>query len=507
MSSHPSLFRSTLLLTAVGAVNQALFFLYRIALARLAGAEVMGLYQLIMPVYALMQSVCISGLVVTVSMLSSEFHARNNERALRQLMSISLRGLLWLWLPMAAVIFMRAAPIARTLLGDERAQLGLWLLPPVLLLTGIENLQKHHFYGIGRVRIPAGVEIGEQIVRTGGTLILLMLFAGQAQKTTLGVIVLGLLVSEIFSSTALTVFRLRRQHRLSLCGAAIPTQKLRRRMIGIALPVSLTAVAGNLMGMATSVLIPKLLVVSGLSAVEALEAFGVLMGMTLPLLTIPNVFINALSLALLPRLSEQHELGQMSAFRCTSQKALLAVSFVILPLIAVIATLGRDLGMLLFGDSRVGQDILPLAVAVGAGCYHAILVCILNALGKQKQSAAISLCCGGVELALTCALVGTYGLSGFAVALMAADFLATGLCLLIAIRSTGIQIDCYRCFSAPVLSAVLAGLVIHLVYHRLIVSGFTPLVTLTLCALGGGALYLAAMLAQGIRPITTIRGG
>lgn len=507
MSAHPSLFRSTLLLTAVGAVNQGLFFLYRIALARLAGAEVMGLYQLIMPVYALMQSVCISGLVVTVSMLSSELHARANERALRQLMGVSLRGLLWLWLPMAAVVLTRAAPIAQTLLGDERAALGLWLLPPVLLLTGVENLQKHHFYGIGSVKIPAGVEIGEQVVRTAGTLLLLTLFAGQTQETLVGVIVLGLLISEIFSSTALTVLRLRRQHKASMSGTNVPIQKLRRRMVSIALPVSLTALVGNLMGAATSVLIPKLLVTYGLSTTEALESFGVLMGMTLPLLTIPNVFINALSLALLPRLTEQRELGQMPAFRRTSEKALLAVSFVILPLIALTAALGTDLGVLLFGDARVGRDMLPLAVAVGAGCYHAILVCILNALGRQKQSAAISLLCGGVELALTCALVGAYGLSGFAVALLAADFLAVVLCLLAAVRGAGIQIDCYRCFSAPVLSAVLAGLVIHLVYHGFLDQGLTPMLSLALCALGGCGLYLAAMLAQGIRPIAVIRWG
>ena len=63
---------------------------------------------------------------------------------------------------------------------------------------------------------------------------------------------------------------------------------LRRRMAGIAVPVSLTALAGNLMGAATSVLIPKLLVVHGLEAEEAMEEFGIMLGMTLPLLMIPT---------------------------------------------------------------------------------------------------------------------------------------------------------------------------------------------------------------------------
>lgn len=60
MSNRPSLFRSTLMLTGVGLVSQVFGFLYRIVMARLVGAQVLGLYQLIMPAYAVIQSICIS---------------------------------------------------------------------------------------------------------------------------------------------------------------------------------------------------------------------------------------------------------------------------------------------------------------------------------------------------------------------------------------------------------------------------------------------------------------
>lgn len=163
MSNRPSLFRSTLMLTGVGLVSQVFGFLYRIVMARLVGAQVLGLYQLIMPAYAVIQSICISGLAVAISVLSSEYHARKNELALRQLMSTGLRGLVVLWLPVALTVLFQSDFIARRLLGDGRTQLGLVLLLPVLLLTGVENLQKHQFYGIGAMRLPAGVELGEQI--------------------------------------------------------------------------------------------------------------------------------------------------------------------------------------------------------------------------------------------------------------------------------------------------------------------------------------------------------
>ena len=108
MAGRPSLFRSTLMLTGVGVASQFFGFLYRIAMARLAGAEVLGLYQLILPAYAVIQSVCISGLAVAVSVLSAEFYARGNHAALGQSVSAGLRGMAALWLPLAAAVVFRS---------------------------------------------------------------------------------------------------------------------------------------------------------------------------------------------------------------------------------------------------------------------------------------------------------------------------------------------------------------------------------------------------------------
>lgn len=507
MSNRPSLFRSTLMLTGVGLVSQVFGFLYRIVMARLVGAQVLGLYQLIMPAYAVIQSICISGLAVAISVLSSEYHARKNELALRQLMSTGLRGLVVLWLPVALTVLFQSDFIARRLLGDGRTQLGLVLLLPVLLLTGVENLQKHQFYGIGAMRLPAGVELGEQILRSVAIVVLLLVLAPEQEAHSVGLIVIGLLVSEVFSSTALTWGRHRRQQALgdNVSGKRVAPGPLRRRMAGIAVPVSLTALAGNLMGAATSVLIPKLLVVHGLEAEEAMEEFGIMLGMTLPLLMIPTAFINALSLALLPRLTEERELGNLDAFRRTGEKAMLSVSYVVLPLIALIATLGPDLGELLFAEERVGTCILPLAIGVGAGCYHAILGCMLNALGKQNQSAAISLFCGALELLLTVALTPRLGLGGFVAGFVCADVLAVILCLAVAWRGAGVRVNCYRCFSAPVLASLLAGLLVNLGYRFSLDAGACQGWSVLVWGCAGLGVYLGAMLAQGIRPLLVIR--
>ena len=148
----------TLILTGTSIVSQFLGFVYRILLSRLIGAEVMGLYQLIMPVFSVIMALTAVGLTVAVSNLSSQYHARGNRAAIAQVLRRCLAVFLLLFAAVAAVVVLLYDPISVYLLGDARTQLGLLLLLPCILLTGVENLHKHFFYGTGNIRPPAAVE-------------------------------------------------------------------------------------------------------------------------------------------------------------------------------------------------------------------------------------------------------------------------------------------------------------------------------------------------------------
>ena len=83
------------------------------------------------------------------------------------------------------------------------------ILLPCILLTGVENLHKHAFYGAGMIRPPAFTELLEQLVRTCAVLGLLVLFLPQNPERTVGLIVTGMVICEVFSSCALTLLHRR----------------------------------------------------------------------------------------------------------------------------------------------------------------------------------------------------------------------------------------------------------------------------------------------------------
>ena len=351
--------QGALFLTALSTISQILGFFYRVVLSRLVGAEVMGLYQLIMPVCSVIMSLTAVGLTSAVSNLTSQHLALGNRTAADQTLSTCLKIFFLLLLPVGAVVILGSDAISVYLLGDARTQLGLVLLIPCVALMGVENCHKHFFYGSGVVRPPAVVELLEQLVRTLAVIALLVIFLPQYPERVVGLIVAGMVVCEIFSSCTLVILYRRRRGPLTGRGEEGATR--RRRVLSIALPVGLNALLGNLLAAANSALIPQKLVEGGVDRSAAVSQFGVVCGMTMPMLSLPIVFLGALNLVMVPRLARARALDRPAEARKLISQTISAVSLLTLPCMAFMVVVGPDLGKAMFHQERVGEYLMPLA--------------------------------------------------------------------------------------------------------------------------------------------------
>ena len=481
---------SVLFLTVLGTLSQLLGFGYRVALSRMVGAEVMGLYQLIMPVYSVLLSLTAVGLTAAVSNLTPQYLALGNSRGIPQLLGTCLKILFLLMVPISAVVLLCYDPISVYWLGDARTQLGLILLLPCVALTGVENLHKHFFYGSSLVRPPAVSELLEQLAY----------FLPQYPERVVGLMVAGMVICEVASAVTLTVLCRWRLRRMGLKGPGEPGRVRRRRVFSIALPVGLNALLGNLMGAVNAALVPQKLVEGGMDPSQAISELGVVCGMTLPMLALPTVFLSAMSLVLVPRLARSTALNRPQAVRDTVSKALSAVSVLALPAMGMMAVLGEELGVLLFRQEAVGEYLLPLAAATALSCYQAILGASLNGVGRQGTVAWISLVCDGVQLAFTACLVGvpSVGMGGFVTGMLVSTALGLVLCAWRLRAFTGLSLRLFRWVTAPGLAALLSALVTNLLFQVLRDSGVPALWHIPGALAFGLVLYIAALSAQGV---------
>lgn len=500
--NRSSMLYGTMLLTFAGLANQLLGFVYRILLSRLIGAQVMGLYQLIMPVYAVLLSISAVGLTSAVSTLTSEYQALENRKATLQVLYRGLTVMVGLLSIPTAVVFLCSDGISVHILGDARTQLGLILLLPCILLTGIENMHKHAFYGIGVIRPPACVELLEQLVRTVAVLGMLVLFLPQNPERTVGIIVVGMVLCEVFSATTLAILYRRHHRKLGpLTGRGVQPHILNKKLSSVAVPITCTALLANVMGSICAIIIPQKLVASGMSVEQSISSFGVLFGMSIPLLTLPTAFIGALGLVLVPKLVESTALGDTHRVKLRISKAMLATSVLMLPALALLVVLGPTIGSILFNEATVGNYLTPLACSVAIGCYQSVLSCSLNGVGKQPSAAKIALLTGAVQLILVVLLVGLpqVGLLGYVIASISSTLLGVVLSMISVWRWTGLKPELFHWLTAPGLSALLMGLVTNLLFHTLVDRGMSELLAVLPCCIFGLFLYLVTLHVQGIR--------
>ena len=487
-------------LTVFSVLSQLLGFLYRVCLSRMVGAQVMGLYQLVMPVYSVLMSVTAIGLTAAVSNLTSRYLAMNNTRAVGQTVKSALLLFGGLVLPVGMVTAALYDPISVYLLGDARTQTGLLPLLPCVALTGVENLHKHFFYGAGQVRPPAVVELLEQIIRSGAVLGLLAVFLPQNPERTVGLIVVGMILCEIFSSVTLVTLHRRRLGKMGSRGAGEQPRRLYRRVAAIALPVGATALLGNLMGAVNAALIPQRLVAGGMQLERAMSEFGVLCGMTMPMLSLPTVFLGALNLIMGPRVAGSCALGRMDRANREILRTLEMVSLIILPCMALMTVVGSDLGTLLFGEPTAGQYMVPLAVATACGCFQAVLGGGLNAAEHQGTAALIALICDVVQLVLTALLMGRPGggMDGFVIGVVASSLLGLVLCVLAVRRHTGLRVKLWSMLALPGLAALLSWQLALLLNNWLSRAQVPQVVQVGVVLTFGAVVYLSALCAMGV---------
>ena len=491
--------RDALLLTGLSVLSQLLGFLYRVSLSRRVGAQVMGLYHLIMPVYSVLLSAASVGMTAAVSNLAARYGATGRSRALRQTLYRGLRLFFCVILPLSAAAAALYDPISVYFLGDARTQLGLLLLLPCAVLTGVENVHKHFFYGMGRVRLPALVELGEQLLRIAAVLGLLTLFPVQSPERALGLVVTGMIVCEVFSSVTLTVLGRRYLRRLGDTGVPEKSGALTRRVLSIAVPVGLNALLGNLMGAVNASAIPRYLVLSGMTRQAAVADFGVICGMTIPMLGLPCIFLGAMHIVVMPRVARSSALGDGRRLRRDVGRALEIVWAVVLPCMALMIVTGGELGRLLYHESRIGRSLAPLALATLCASLSSVLSGAVSAAGHPSISAGISIGCQGVQVLLTAITMGALnmGMEGFAAAVAVSDVLGLFLCGMAAQRHLRLSLRPGRRTMICALGTLLSWQTASLLYNclaRAHISGW-PLVIGTLAF--GCMIYLAGLFAMG----------
>lgn len=120
MSRSQTLMKGTIILTAAGIATRLIGFFYRIFLSHTFGEEMVGLYQLIFPVYAMFISLTCAGIQTAVSRFVAKSRASDTPGDGKRYFTAGLA--VSFFLSVLSMLFLRAfaSPIAAFVIGDVR---------------------------------------------------------------------------------------------------------------------------------------------------------------------------------------------------------------------------------------------------------------------------------------------------------------------------------------------------------------------------------------------------
>jgi len=462
-----SFISGALILMLSGLVVRVMGFVYRIYLSNLIGAEGMGLFQLIFPLYSLVILTLTSGISISVSRMVAEEMAKNHHANTRRIMICGLKLIVGVSIFVSLLCFAFVDFITTSILKDWRTYYSLILLIPCIPIIAAASALKGYFYGIQEMMPTAISQIVEQIVR----ITLVMLTAGWFLNVGLeyacAIATFGTALGEIANLLVLFImYRLKKsiyfddkQNR-----GLLNNVKIYKGLFFSALPISFNRFVSSVMGAIETLLIPVRLVVGGMSHQLSLEAFGTMTGMAMPLIFFPTAVTSALATALVPSISESVAKNNYKAARYKISKSIQITLVQGIIFTVIFSCYSNQICNVIYRKGKVGAVLYLLSFTCTFIYLQQILNGILNGLGMQAVSLWNSLIGGILRIGFVYFYIPLYGIQGYVWCIIISAVLVCILNIYAIVNKISLEIDIKNWIVKPGIVGLLMAVCSRYIY-------------------------------------------
>lgn len=297
------------------------------------------------------------------------------------------------------------------------------LMCPAIIFSAVYAVFRGALWGKNSFFWVSFTELVEQIVRL--LLTFIMLYSVQDMLTATQVTAKAFSITCLISATLVALIYF-------IDGGRLRFKKGEyKKLIKSASSITGVRIASSLIQPLTATLIPLLLVKCGYSPSQAIGEYGILMGMTFPLLFAPLSVVGSLSMVLVPKISTLKVSNQYDEIALNVEKSVNTSLFLSMLLIPLFLSCGDLIGIVLFDNIQAGIYLQLSAVCILPIVLSNITSSILNALSLEIKSFANYLVGSVVLFACLFTLTPIIKISSIIVAF----FLSTGVTSLLNFRT------------------------------------------------------------------------
>ena len=466
--------KGTLILTIAGFITRFIGFFYRIFLSNTMGAELMGIYQLLFPVYGICFTIYATGIQTSISRLVAAELGRRNPKNMRRILRIGLVLSVSVAAVLSLLVYFNADLIAWRLLMEKRSASSLRILATVFPFCGMTACINGYYYGLKKAGVPASTQLLEQFVRVFVVYLIALTAGSGDMKVTCELAAFGIVAGELASCfyNIISMFFASSPRDLIITGED-PNAKtdskgrIAKSLLSLSVPLTANRLLLSILHSVEAVLIPAMLRRYGLSTKEALVIFGILNGMSIPFIMFPTALINALAVLVLPTVSEAQAVNNEKLIGKTTA---LSVKYSLI--IGIISTglfliFGKDLGNAVFHNELAGSYLLILAWLCPLIYLTTTLGSIINGLGKAHITFINSIISSLCKIVLVILLIPVKGINGYLIALLVGQLIVTGLDTTAVLRNVKFDLNMGDSIVKPAIIVAFAGFLLKQSYEFL----------------------------------------
>lgn len=469
-SSNNKFLKGTLILTVSSIVVKVIGSLNWIILSRVLGGEGIGLYQMGFPIYLMAITLSSAGIPVAISIITAEKLAQKDFLGAKRVFNVSLRLLFVTGLVFASALFFGAHwLIDNHWIRDSRAYYSIIALAPAVFFVTFLASFRGYLQGWQIMTPTAASEIVEQLMRVVTMIVFANMFMPHGLAYAAGGASMGAGVGAFCALLVLMWFygRLKQKLKADLQQQnPLATRESARaiisRLLRLALPVSMSSLMLPVVANLDLLIVPQRLEAAGFHISQATEFFGYLTGMAVPLINLATIFTAAMTISLVPAISESRALNDVFGIRAKTRTAFRVALIITCPCFVGMYFLAEKIAALIYNAPGAADAIQTMSVGILLLGLHQISTGILQGLGRTSIPVINMILAAAVKVFLSWTLtaIPTLGIKGTAMATVVDFGLAAVLNMIFIYKYTGFALSFSGVFK-PAVSAAAMGAAVY----------------------------------------------
>ena len=475
-----SFFKGAVILGIAGIIVKVFGAFFRIPLANIIGDTGMGYYQTAYPVYVLLLTLSTAGIPTAIARLVSERTTEGKHKEAYRIFTVSFRLLLAMGIVTSLLLFLGAPYIVQYMKGEPEAIYSMRSIAPALLFVPIMAAFRGYFQGQQDMTPTASSQVIEQAFRVVFGLSMAVILLPAGLKFAAAGASAGAAAGGFFGLIGIFAIYMRRRSvirencRNSPDGESEAAKSILWKIVVIAVPVTIGAAIMPIMTNIDLAIVVRRLVQSGYSSAEANSLYGQLSGFATPLINLPQVLTQAISMSLVPAVASAFSAKDQEFLRYNTAFGIRTAMIIGMPCSVGLMVLSKPIMLLLYPAQQASA--VNAAESLFILAFGAIFLSLVQTLTgilqgvKRQLIPVINLAIGaGIKVIITYVLTGipSVNVKG-AAAGTAAAYITAALLNYRAVRKyTGSRPNFSLTFGRPMLSAAIMGAIVWAIYSGL----------------------------------------